>query len=92
MCNKDIRGDTISVQKSLTYLSVEVKICPGHGQNRPSNSFSPSGSSPCVVTSGSVGTESEMLGVFQTQGCHDELCFGAAGEMVRGEQANRVWL
>lgn len=63
---------------------MKVKICSGHGQNRPSNSFSPSSSSPCVVTSGSAGAESEMLGVFQTQGCHDELCFGAAGETVRG--------
>lgn len=44
-------------------------MCSEHSQYRSSNGFSPPNSSLCVVTSGSIGRESEMLGVFQTQGC-----------------------
>lgn len=48
---------------------MEVKIRSEHRQYRSSNVFFPSSSFPCVVTGGSIGRESEMLGVFQTQGC-----------------------
>lgn len=85
-------GDSISV--SLTYLSVEVKICSAHSQYRSSHDFFffPARSSPYVATGGSAGTESEVLGVFQTRGCQSELCFGGEGKTARGELANRAWL